>query len=47
MGVILRTKKNGNVVYHHSDMSGNGWKFFDCKFPVWKDAREFDLAKEG
>ena len=46
MGVILRIRKNGNVVYHHSDMSGRGWVYFDCRFPLWKNAREFDLVKD-
>lgn len=45
-GVILRVRKNGSVVYHHSDMSLPEWVFFDCKFPLWKNARHFDLVKD-
>lgn len=44
-GVILKVRKNGNVVYHHSDMNGPEWIYFDCKFPIWKAARYFNLVK--
>lgn len=45
-GVILKIRKNGQVLFHHSKISGPEWVYFDCKFPIWKNAREFDLVKD-
>lgn len=45
-GVILRVRNNGQTVYHHSNINSPEWVYFNCRFPIWKNARYFDLVKE-
>lgn len=45
-GVILKIRKNGKVMYHHSNLNGPEWINFDSLFPIWKNARFFNLTKD-